>query len=164
MFQRLFNEVNRKITGENVVVDSGAPWGIRYRLDMDSWGVAGAASRTIVTGDGPARQTDPSWEATRLGHINRKGLTQAGRILFDELARPVAGISPGWVALLAGLYVLAYPLGLLGASGFNLLHRRTAFVVANNLPSGASTWMSRRTRTTGPSSARMLSQASVRTR
>ena len=86
MFQRIFNEVNRKITGSNVQVVSSGAQGIRYRLDMDSWGLDGIASRTIMTGDGPGRQSDPTWEATRGGHINATGLTQAGEILFAEMA------------------------------------------------------------------------------
>lgn len=87
MSQRLFNEVNRKITGENVKVDSGAELGIRYRLDMDAPGPDGNISRTFVTGDGEDRQSDPTWRAARLGHINRMPLTGAGKILFDEMAR-----------------------------------------------------------------------------
>jgi microsomal dipeptidase-like Zn-dependent dipeptidase len=87
MFQRLFNEVNRKMTGNNVHVLSGDSEGIRYRLDMDAWDAAGMASRTLVTGDLPDRQTDPTWEPTRLGHVNAMGLTQAGEIVFDEMAR-----------------------------------------------------------------------------
>jgi len=87
MFQRLFNEVNRKVTGNNVRVESGGAWGIRYRLDADSWGLLGTASRMLVTGHGPERHIDPTWEPTSLGHINRMGLTPAGEILFDEMAR-----------------------------------------------------------------------------
>ncbi len=87
MFQRLFNEVNRKFTGRNVQVVSGDAQGIRYRLDMDGWEPGGVAGRTLITGDTPDRQEDPTWGPTRLGHINAMGLTRAGEILFDELAR-----------------------------------------------------------------------------
>jgi hypothetical protein len=87
MSQLLFNEVNRKVTGSNVVVVSGAAQGIRYRLDMD-WGLGGVAGRTLLTGDGPGMQNDhPSWESTRLGHINIMGLLPAGTILFEEMTR-----------------------------------------------------------------------------
>lgn len=86
MFQRLFNEVNRKITGNNVRVVSGEPYGIRYRLDMDQWGLDGSASRTLITGDLPDRQIDGTWSAP-LGSINEMGLTGAGEILFDEMVR-----------------------------------------------------------------------------
>ncbi len=87
MSQRLFNEVNRKVTGSNVKVDSGDVVGIRYRLDMDAWKADGQIIRTIATGDAPHLQEDPSWAETKLGHINRMGLNPAGEILFDELAR-----------------------------------------------------------------------------
>jgi hypothetical protein len=87
MFQRLFNEVNRKITNDNVHVVEG-PEGIRYRLDMDAWGLTGVESRRLVSGEAQQeRQSDPSWESTRGGHVNAMGLSQAGEILFDELAR-----------------------------------------------------------------------------
>ena len=87
MSERMFNEVNRKITGDNVQVESGDAEGIRYRLDVDAWGVSGVAGRTLATGHGPARQFERGWATTRLGHINRMGLTKTGAILFDELAK-----------------------------------------------------------------------------
>jgi microsomal dipeptidase-like Zn-dependent dipeptidase len=87
MSERMFNEVNRKITGDNVDVESGDAEGIRYRLDVDAWGVTGTLGRTVATGDGPGRQSERSWGTTRRGHINRMGLTPTGAILFDELAK-----------------------------------------------------------------------------
>ena len=87
MSQRLFNDINRKITGSNVVVASGEPQGIRYRLDMDGWGLSGVASRTLLTQDAPYLQHGSNWESTRLGHVNAMGLTTAGKILFEEMTR-----------------------------------------------------------------------------
>ena len=87
MYQRMFNDVNRGITGNNVEVVSGDADGIRYRLDMDSWGGTGPISRTAITGDTTAAgQSHPSWAVTGLGHKNSMRLTQAGGILFDEMA------------------------------------------------------------------------------
>ncbi len=87
MFQRMFNDVNRAITGNNTKVDSGDLLGIRYRLDMDSWDTKGLLSRVAITGDGAAQHSDSSWATTGYGHVNRMGLEPAGEILFEELAR-----------------------------------------------------------------------------
>lgn len=87
MFERLFNEQNRKFTGRNVIVDSGAPWGIRYRLNNDGWGTFDATIREIATGQSRTVAWDQSWEDVALGHINRMGLTRTGHILFEEVAR-----------------------------------------------------------------------------
>jgi hypothetical protein len=87
MFERLFNEQNRKFTGSNVVVDSGDPWGIRYRLNNDGWGTFDATIREIATGQSRTVAWDQSWENVPLGHINRMGLTRTGEILFEEIAR-----------------------------------------------------------------------------
>ncbi|HSS19009.1 MAG TPA: hypothetical protein VLL54_02950 [Pyrinomonadaceae bacterium] len=87
MSQRFFNDVNRAVTGNNVEVASGAEQGIRYRLDMDGWGPAGVASRTLLTQDSPAMQHGANWESTRLGHVNAMGLTTAGKILFEEMTK-----------------------------------------------------------------------------
>jgi hypothetical protein len=87
MFERLFNEQNRKFTGRNVEVDSGAPWGIRYRLNNDSWGILGAVIRTAATGQPADVASHPSWERVPLGHINAMDLTRTGEILFEEVAR-----------------------------------------------------------------------------
>ncbi len=87
MFQRMFNDVNRAISGTNVKVDSGDALGIRYRLDMDSWGGTGPLSRTAITGDSAAQQSDASWATTGHGHINNEELEPAGEIMFEELAR-----------------------------------------------------------------------------
>ncbi len=87
MFQRMFNDVNRAITGNNTKVASGDALGIRYRLDMDSWGGTGPLARMAITGDGAAQHSDSSWASTGHGHINSMGLEPAGVILFEELAR-----------------------------------------------------------------------------
>jgi hypothetical protein len=84
MSQRFFNDVNRGITGENVEVASG-PEGIRYRLDMDGWGITGVAARTALTQDLPNMQNGSNWQSTRGGHVNAMGLTTAGKILFEEM-------------------------------------------------------------------------------
>jgi len=86
MSQRFFNDVNRGITGENVVVASGAE-GIRYRLDMDGWGPSGVAARTALTQDLPFMQHGANWQSTRGGHVNAMGLTTAGKILFEEMTK-----------------------------------------------------------------------------
>ncbi|MDQ3282543.1 MAG: membrane dipeptidase, partial [Acidobacteriota bacterium] len=87
MFERLFNEQNRKFTGANVAVESGAPWGIRYRLNNDGWGTFDATIREFVTGQPRTGAWHPTWESVPLGHINAMGLTRTGRILFEEIAR-----------------------------------------------------------------------------
>jgi microsomal dipeptidase-like Zn-dependent dipeptidase len=87
MFERLFNEQNRKFTGRNVVVDSGAPWGIRYRLNNDGWGILDGIIRTAATGQPAEVQSDPSWANVPLGHINDMDLTRTGEILVEEVAR-----------------------------------------------------------------------------
>jgi hypothetical protein len=86
MSQRFFNDVNRGITGQNVEVATGAE-GIRYRLDMDGWGLTGVAARTALTQDLPFMQHNPRWEGTRGGHVNAMGLTTAGKILFEEMTK-----------------------------------------------------------------------------
>jgi hypothetical protein len=86
MSQRFFNDINRGITGQNVEVASGAE-GIRYRLDMDGWGVSGLAARTALTRDLPNMQQGSNWQSTRGGHVNAMGLTTAGKILFEEMTK-----------------------------------------------------------------------------
>ena len=87
MFQRMFNDVNRGITGENVQVASGDAQGIRYRLDMDAWSFPGPLARAAITGDTDDHHSHPSWARTGRGHINSMPITPAGRIMFEELAR-----------------------------------------------------------------------------
>ncbi|HYO75091.1 MAG TPA: hypothetical protein VE010_01405, partial [Thermoanaerobaculia bacterium] len=87
IFNRFFNEVNRKFTGSNIVVESGDRYGVRYRVNNDAWGTGDATAREIATGDSRTRAWDGSWEAVPLGHVNSMGLTRSGEILFEEVAR-----------------------------------------------------------------------------
>ena len=87
IFNRFFNEINRKFTGRNYVVESGERYGVRYRLNNDAWGTGGATAREIATGDSRAVAWDRSWEEVPLGHVNSAGLTRTGEILIEEAAR-----------------------------------------------------------------------------
>jgi hypothetical protein len=87
LFNRFFNEVNRRFTGQNIVVESGDRYGVRYRVNNDAWGTGGATARELATGHSRTIAWDQSWEDVRLGHVNSMGLTRTGLILFEEAAR-----------------------------------------------------------------------------
>ena len=87
IFNRMFNEVNRKFTGRNILVDpaGGEPYRIRYRINNDGWGYEAGILRTAATGEVVGNERN--WENTPLGHANRMGLTRTGEILLEEAMR-----------------------------------------------------------------------------
>ena len=88
VFNRMFNEVSRKFTGENYYVEQTSDAdGVRYQIDNDGWGVAAETGRTFATGDTGAAQWREQWGTVPMGHVNAMGLTQGGRILFEEMRR-----------------------------------------------------------------------------
>jgi microsomal dipeptidase-like Zn-dependent dipeptidase len=87
LFNRLFNEVNRSFTGQNLVVESGDRYGVRYRVNNDAWGTGAATARELATGHSRTVASHESWERVPLGHVNSMGLTRTGHILFEEAAR-----------------------------------------------------------------------------
>jgi hypothetical protein len=87
IFNRWFNEVNRKFTGYNYSVTDGSNLGIRYKLNNDHWGTVDATARELITGQSRAAAQDISWDQPVKGQINSRGLTRAGEILFEEFAK-----------------------------------------------------------------------------
>jgi hypothetical protein len=86
IFNRLFNEMNRVFTNNNYVVEDGSKYGIKYKIQNDSWGTVDETIRSLVTGQIGA-SNDQSWENTHGGHINKMGLNVGGKIMLQNAAK-----------------------------------------------------------------------------
>jgi microsomal dipeptidase-like Zn-dependent dipeptidase len=85
LFQRMFNNVNREMTGALYQVENGTPYGIVYNLDKDN-GTDGL-DRFFTSGEFGNSHRDPSWDQNPNGQINALGLSPYGKILLDEMMK-----------------------------------------------------------------------------
>ena len=89
IYNRLFDGLNKQITGHHYLVEDAWDTGVRYRLDRDPGipGFRGFLARWLAYGSPlPRRQRDPS-HGRQGGHANSRGLTKHGHVLVEEIMR-----------------------------------------------------------------------------
>jgi microsomal dipeptidase-like Zn-dependent dipeptidase len=85
VYNRMFDALNKAVSGSHYIVEDASPTGVAYRLE-DDLGGSGIAELLRAFLYREETESDPSHSISG-GHANEKGLTDHGRILIDELMR-----------------------------------------------------------------------------